>query len=38
MNVSLIGDTFGRVIFFIGGMAVVLVILAGILIFVRKYK
>jgi hypothetical protein len=38
MNVSLIGDTFGRIVFFVGGMAVVLVALAGILIFVRKHK
>lgn len=38
MNVSLIGDTFGRVVFFIGGMAVVLIVLAGALIFIRKHK
>jgi LPXTG-motif cell wall-anchored protein len=35
---SVTGDTIGYVIFFVGGMASVLVTLAAILIFVRKHK
>jgi hypothetical protein len=35
---SNIGDNIGHIIFFFGGMATVLIILAAVLIFTGKYK